>query len=98
MTRKRALPLMDDHDWERLARYVTGEASGAESAATTAWINADDTRRELYERMRSAWAAQKDTEGGTAEAGAGMWDSTAAWRQIDPQLFATPPGASGQPI
>jgi ferric-dicitrate binding protein FerR (iron transport regulator) len=44
-----------DHDWERLARYLAGESSKAERAEVDAWLAADSTRRELLARLKPGW-------------------------------------------
>src|SRR4051812_46863968 len=38
-------------DWERIARYITGEASSAESEATRGWLEADSHRRAVVDLL-----------------------------------------------
>ena len=50
-------------DWERIARYVTGEAAGGESETTKRWIEADPHRGDVVRLLESilASAAPDDT-------------------------------------
>src|SRR4051812_22874654 len=43
-------------DWERIARYITGEASSAELEATRAWVEADSRRRAVVELLDTVLA------------------------------------------
>src|SRR3954463_11379137 len=43
-------------EWERIARYITGEASSAESEATRAWVEADSHRRAVVELLDTVLA------------------------------------------
>jgi len=40
-------------DWERIARYITGEASGDEAEATDRWAQADPDRARVVDLLRS---------------------------------------------
>ena len=40
-------------DWERIARYITGEASGDEADATARWTQADPHRASVVQLLRS---------------------------------------------
>jgi ferric-dicitrate binding protein FerR (iron transport regulator) len=52
----------DDIDYERLARYFSGECPAPEAAAIRAWIAADETRRHEIEQLRQAWEAAGGAE------------------------------------
>src|SRR5439155_1864231 len=43
-------------DWERIARYLTGEASSAETEATKRWVEADPHRVEMVRLLESVLA------------------------------------------
>jgi transmembrane sensor len=43
-------------DWERIARYLTGEAGSAEAEATESWVEADSHRVELVQLLESVLA------------------------------------------
>jgi transmembrane sensor len=82
--------MIDDRDWERLARFITGEAAPDEAASTHVWLEADNARREVYERMRHTWEL--------AKVDPSQWNSRAAWRHVAPHLSnaAIPTSAEGE--
>src|SRR3954468_13286019 len=43
-------------DWERIARYITGEASPAETEATRLWIDSDSDRRAVVRLLETVVA------------------------------------------
>ena len=43
-------------EWERIARYLTGEASAAEAEATKLWVEANPRRVELVRLLESVLA------------------------------------------
>src|SRR5438552_5873576 len=43
-------------DWERIARYLTGEASSAETEATKRWVEVDPHRTEMVRLLESVLA------------------------------------------
>jgi transmembrane sensor len=43
-------------DWERIARYLTGEAGSAEAEATERWVEADSHRVEIVQLLESVLA------------------------------------------
>src|SRR5436305_7633443 len=43
-------------DWERIARYITGEANAAETEATRLWIDADSDRRAVVRLLETVQA------------------------------------------
>jgi transmembrane sensor len=45
-------------DWERIARYVTGEAGGIEAEATRRWIESDPHRADVVHQLESIVASQ----------------------------------------
>ncbi|HEY1953310.1 MAG TPA: FecR domain-containing protein [Gemmatimonadaceae bacterium] len=46
-------PEISPDDWERIARYITGEATAAEAAATHRWMQADPQRIALIRLLES---------------------------------------------
>lgn len=51
---------LTDDDYERLARYVSGEAKGEERARIARWIHADGAVKEALASMEEAWATSSD--------------------------------------
>src|SRR5437868_11742831 len=45
-------------DWERIARYVTGEAGGNEAESTRGWIESDPHRADVVRQLESIVASQ----------------------------------------
>jgi transmembrane sensor len=70
--------MLDDHDWQRLARYVAGETSGDERESTRAWLESDAARRELHARMKEAWDVARVDES--------RWDSRRSWDRMRARL------------
>jgi ferric-dicitrate binding protein FerR (iron transport regulator) len=69
---------MTDHfDWDRLARYVSGESGAAERADIERWAASSDANRALLESVNRRWNA--------ASAGA-TWNVDAAWARLAPRL------------
>ena len=44
---------MSPQDWERIARYVTGEAVGGEAETTRRWVEADPHRGDVVRLLES---------------------------------------------
>jgi ferric-dicitrate binding protein FerR (iron transport regulator) len=44
-------------DWERIARYVSGESSAGERAEVERWLAADPSRKAILEKVERRWAA-----------------------------------------
>ena len=55
-------------DWERIARYVTGEAGASEAAATKRWIEADSHRVEVVRLLESILANVARDDAGDIDA------------------------------
>lgn len=68
--------MINDRDWERLARFVTSEATPDEAENTRQWLESDSARLELSQRMREAWELAKVDD---------SWNSRAAWHRIASQ-------------
>lgn len=69
---------MTDHfDWDRLARYVSGESGATERADIERWAASSDANRAMLESLKRRWAAAAD---GTA------WNVDAAWARLSPRL------------
>ena len=69
---------MTDHfDWDRLARYVSGESGATERADIERWAAASETNRAMLDSVRRRWNA----------AGDGLtWNAEAAWAKLAPKL------------
>lgn len=69
---------MTDHfDWDRLARYVSGEAGATERADIERWAEASQTNRAMLESLRRRWDAAGD---------GAQWNVDAAWSRVAPRL------------
>jgi transmembrane sensor len=49
--------MMTEQDWERLARYVSGEASSAERAEVERWVAASTEHKAMLDSLERRWAA-----------------------------------------
>ena len=69
---------MTDHfDWDRLARYVSGESGAVERADVERWAASSDANRAMLDSLKRRWNA--------ASEGAN-WNVDAAWARLAPQL------------
>src|SRR5678815_4027000 len=69
---------MTDHfDWDRLARYVSGEAGATERADIEKWAAATESNRAMLESLRRRWNAAGD---------GAEWNVDAAWSRLAPRL------------
>src|SRR4026209_151088 len=69
---------MTDHfDWDRLARYVSGESGATERADIERWASSSETNRAMLESLKRRWNVA--SEGAT-------WNVDAAWARLAPQL------------
>ena len=69
---------MTDHfDWDRLARYVSGESGATERADIERWAAGSDANRVMLESLKRRWNAAGD---GTS------WNVDAAWSKLAPRL------------
>lgn len=73
---------LSDDDYERLARYISGEGSQVERAETERWANGDLARRAALESMQLAWRTP------IAEP---AWDVDRAWSKLSSQIAADSP-------
>lgn len=71
-------------DWERLARYVSGEATDAEVAAVDAWKASDHERQQLVASLERRWRAA---------APVASFDVDRAWARMAPQLKSLKEGS-----
>ena len=76
------MTMSESIDWERLARYVSGEASAAESAEVTRWMADDASHRELVASLERRW----QSSGSPIEV-----DVDVAWSRLAARLPATGP-------
>src|SRR5256714_1638705 len=81
-----ASPKFSSDEWERIARYLTGEASAAEAQSTRAWVEADPRRVELVRLLESVLAnvAQEDTRDIDVEGALGKVKARFAEPQVIP--------------
>ena len=70
---------MTDHnfDWDRLARYVSGESGPLERADIERWASTSDANRAMLESVKRRWNVASE---GTS------WNVDAAWARLSPQL------------
>ncbi len=69
---------MTDHmDWDRLARYVSGESGATERAEIERWAAGNDANRALLDSAKRRW---------NAAAEATSWDVEAAWSKLASRL------------
>ena len=73
---------MTDHfDWDRLARYVSGESGATERADIERWAAGSDANRAMLESLKRRWnVAAAGPEQGT------LWNVDAAWSRLAPRL------------
>lgn len=74
-------------DWERLARFVSGESSAAESAEVRRWMSESEANRTLVSSLQRRWELS-----GTPE----VWDVDRAWKGLSARLSESA-GASERP-
>jgi ferric-dicitrate binding protein FerR (iron transport regulator) len=69
---------MTDHfDWDRLARYISGESGATERADVERWAASSDANRAMLESLKRRWNVASD---------GASWDVDAAWTRLAPQL------------
>jgi transmembrane sensor len=69
---------MTDHfDFDRLARYVSGESGAMERAEIERWAASSDANRRMLESVKRRWALAGE---------ASSWNVDAAWSRLAPQL------------
>lgn len=74
--------MSEEIDWERLARYLSGEATPAERGEVERWAATDLENRALLDSLAGRWNAARSP---------GTWDLDAAWSRLAPRLAE--PGA-----
>jgi ferric-dicitrate binding protein FerR (iron transport regulator) len=72
--------MTEEIDWERLARYVSGEATAAERGEIERWVAADPARQALVDSLAGRWQAARSPE---------SWNVDRAWSQMSAKLAAT---------
>lgn len=69
--------MTDQFDWDRLARYVSGESGATERADIERWAASSSANRAMLDSVQRRWKL----------AGDGMtWDAEAAWSRLAPRL------------
>lgn len=69
--------MTDQNDWDRLARYVSGESGATERAEVERWAAASAANRATLETLRRGWSAGGDGH---------SWNVDAAWGRLSPRL------------
>lgn len=78
---------MSDHsDWDRLARYVSGEASSAEADDIRRWASGDEEKERLLASVEQRWRAAASTT---------SFDVDRAWQRLSPRLAKSAPARTG---
>ncbi|HEX7123135.1 MAG TPA: FecR domain-containing protein [Gemmatimonadaceae bacterium] len=67
----------DDILWERLALYVSGEASATVRAEIERWAADDPANRAMLDSLQERWEAARAPD---------TWDVNAAWARLSPRL------------
>ena len=77
---------MNEHiDWDRLARYVSGEATEAEAEEVGRWAAGDEERQRLLASVERRWHAA---------ASVASFDVDRAWQRMAPQLATAKRGSA----
>lgn len=66
--------MMNDIDWDLLARYLSGECSGEEEKRAASWLESDAANRRSLDLMRRIWD--------TPDVPSGESDANALWREL----------------
>ena len=69
--------MTDTFDFDKLARYVSGESEGLERAEIERWAASSDSNRKLLESVKRRWSLATEPA---------SWNVDAAWSRIAPQL------------
>jgi ferric-dicitrate binding protein FerR (iron transport regulator) len=69
--------MTDRIDWDRLARYASGEADDVERADIERWAAESSGNRAALDSVRRGW---------TASAERTTWDADGAWARLQPKL------------
>lgn len=83
--------MLDDAAIARIVRYISGECTPEEAAATAAWIADDPARGRTAERLRQLW--HRSGAAAAAPADADTWDVDAAWRRFSEEALEAGPDA-----
>jgi ferric-dicitrate binding protein FerR (iron transport regulator) len=81
--------MMDQMDWDRLARYVSGEAGADERQAVERWAAQSPGNGAMLDAARRRWNAAIEP---------GTWDVDAAWKRLQPQLARAGEGSQVLPL
>ena len=69
--------MTDHYDWERLARYISGESGATERADIERWAASSEANRAMLDSLKRRW---------TAAAEGSAWNVDAAWSRFAPRL------------
>ena len=69
--------MTDHYDWERLARYISGESGATERADIERWAASSEANRAMLDSLKRRWVAASD---------AAVWNVDAAWSRFAPRL------------
>lgn len=62
--------------WDKLGKYIAGEASPKERQVVEAWIEADPDHAELFKELQDIWDKEQKEE----------WDVDSAWENVSGKL------------
>lgn len=79
---------LHDDDYDRLARYVSGEGDEAERTVTARWIAGDAARGEAHRELEEAWGESRSREG---------VDVDSAWEALADRIRAPHPHEHDDP-
>jgi ferric-dicitrate binding protein FerR (iron transport regulator) len=74
--------MSDQLEWDRLARYVSGEADAGERQEVERWASADPRNRATLDAAQRRWQASLEP---------GAWDVDRAWNRVQAKLHDRPP-------
>ncbi|WP_073059228.1 FecR domain-containing protein [Fodinibius roseus] len=63
--------------WDKVGKYISGEASSKQRKEVEAWIEADPDHAELFEELKDIWESKQEEE----------WDVDLAWENISGKLI-----------
>src|SRR5690625_2985347 len=66
-----------DIPWDKLGKYISGEAFREERKAVEMWVESDPEHAELLEELQNIWNSKQKEE----------WDVDSAWENISESLI-----------
>ena len=78
--------MCDTTDWIRITRFVSGECTAEEAAATKAWLAADNERLELSERLQHIWETAQTLDGDADAEFFCAEEAERSWERLEAKL------------